>query len=263
MIHLKKIKIIETSEGYGEEVLRKGFEFECGHVNLIVGDQGCGKSTLLRMISNNSKHLEITLADHVISNGITSYYFDTEKDNPRVKDPQMYTSLSGKDEGIGYVGALTSRFRSHGEIMENMILDPLKDAKDCVVILDEPESGLSIKNQFRFIAAVKAAVERGCQFFIATHCYPVIQDHDVVSLEHWAKMPGQRFIDMARGAVIVKEKKNWSRYLSRAEKQYKASEDSKVGSIITCPACGKAITKRTYQHKFCCTKCKERYWNNI
>ena len=111
MIHLKKIKIVETSEGYGEEVLKKGFEFECGHVNLVVGDQGCGKSTLLRMISKNSKHLEITLADHVITKEIMSYYFDTEKDNPRVKDPEMYTSLSGKDKGIGYVGALTSRFR--------------------------------------------------------------------------------------------------------------------------------------------------------
>ncbi len=62
---------------------------------------------------------------------------------------------------------------------------------------------------------------------------------------------------------LPKEKRNQSRYLSRAEKQYKAAEDSKVGYTITCPACGKAITKRTYQHKFCCTKCKERYWNNI
>ena len=199
MIHLKKIKIIETSEGYGEEVLKKGFEFECGHVNLLVGDQGCGKSTLLSMISKNSKHLEITLADHVIKDGIQSYYFDTEKDNPRVKDPQMYTSLAGKDEGIGYVGALASRFRSHGEIMENMIIGPLKDARDCVVILDEPESGLSVKNQFRFIAAVNAAVERGCQFFIATHCYPVIQAFDVVSLEHSKTMRGVDFIKKVKG----------------------------------------------------------------
>lgn len=210
MIHLKKIKIIETSEGYGEEVLKKDFEFECGHVNLLVGDQGCGKSTLLRMISKNSKHLKITLADHVIKDGIKSYYFDTEKNNPRVNDPELYTSLSGKDEGIGYVGALTSRFRSHGEIMENMIIGPLKDAGDCVVILDEPESGLSVKNQFRFIAAVKAAVERGCQFFIATHCYPVIQAFDVVSLEHWKTMKGEDFIKLAKEKRYAREEKDSS-----------------------------------------------------
>ena len=60
-----------------------------------------------------------------------------------------------------------------------------------------------------------------------------------------------------------KEKKNRSRYLSRAEKLHKAAAGSPVGSVITCPACGETIIKKTYQHKFCCTKCKERYWNNI
>lgn len=60
-----------------------------------------------------------------------------------------------------------------------------------------------------------------------------------------------------------KEKKNRSRYLSRAKKLHKAAADSAVGSVITCPACGDTFIKKTYQHKFCCTECRERYWNNI
>jgi len=194
MIHIQKLRIVAIDLDSGAKVLKKDFEFDCSHINLLVGDQGCGKSTLLRMLQKNSKGLQLTLADHVLKCGVSSYYFDSEKDNPRVKDPEMYTTPSGEDIGIGVGGAIGSRFRSHGEIMQSMILTPISKAKDCVVILDEPESGLSITNQFKLIKVINAAVKRGCQFFIATHCYPLIEANNVVSLEHWDVMTGGEFI---------------------------------------------------------------------
>lgn len=193
MIHLEKVEITGHGET-GTDVLKKGFQFECESVNLLVGDQGCGKSTLLRMLSKNSKNLKLSLAEHVVKQGVESFYFDSEKDNPRVRDPQLYTTPSGRDSGIGFKDALISRFSSHGEVMVPMVLGPMKTAENCVILLDEPESGLSITNQFRLVTEIDKAVKRGCQFFIATHCYPLIQANNVVSLEHWKKMSGEEFI---------------------------------------------------------------------
>ena len=35
-----------------------------------------------------------------------------------------------------------------------------------------------------------------------------------------------------------------------------------MGETITCPICGEQFEKKTYQQAFCCTKCKDAYWNN-
>lgn len=44
---------------------------------------------------------------------------------------------------------------------------------------------------------------------------------------------------------------------------YYANREAKVGSTIICPygKCRKKFTKRSYQHAFCCTKHKDRFWN--
>lgn len=211
MIHVKNVKILSTAGEQGAaKVLKKGFSFECSLVNLLVGDQGCGKSTLLRMLQKNSKDLKLDLAEHVIRDSVQSYYFDSEKDNPRMKNSELYITPSGQDIGIGVGGAIASRFKSHGEIMQWLVVNPLTTAENCVVLLDEPESGLSITNQFRLIKEISAAVERGCQFFIATHCYPLIEAYDVVSLEHWKKMKGEDFIKLAREKRYDRQEKDSS-----------------------------------------------------
>ena len=128
----------------GSDVLKLGFEIECSDVNIFVGDQGTGKSTMLKMLQENDKDLKLHIP---IKGEVSSYYFDSEHDNPRTKDPQLYTKPSGGDIGIGFGRAMASRFMSHGEILEQFIIGPLKKAKDCVIILDEPETALSIKNQ--------------------------------------------------------------------------------------------------------------------
>lgn len=194
MIYIKNIEIIDNTYP-GSDVLKKNFKIDCKDVNLLVGDQGCGKSTLLNLIQKNHSDIKIDLTEYVIKHGIKSFFFDSEKDNPRIKDPQLYTNPNGTDVGIGYGSALASRFKSHGEILEKFIINPILKAKNCVIILDEPESGLSITNQLKLIDSIKIAVKNKCQFFIATHCYPLIKSFDVISLEHNEIMKGTEFIN--------------------------------------------------------------------
>ena len=44
---------------------------------------------------------------------------------------------------------------------------------------------------------------------------------------------------------------------------YDASKSAKVGMTITCPTCERRVQKRSYQQAFCCTRCKDRYWNTV
>ena len=198
MIYLEKIKIVGNSYP-GSQVLKQGFEIICGDVNIFVGNQGCGKSTILNLIQKSHEDVEITLSKALINNmtgkGVDSFFFDSEKDNPRMKDPELFTKANGENIGIGYGSALASRFKSHGEILESFVITPILKAGNCVIILDEPESGLSITNQFKMISAIKTAVDNNCQFFIASHCYPLIESFDVISLEHNSQMKGIEFIN--------------------------------------------------------------------
>lgn len=197
MIYLESLKLVKQSFP-GTHVLPLNVDFNFSEVNLFVGNQGCGKSTMLRLIQKNSSDIQINLTKECLRNGVDTFYFDSENDNPRTKDPQLFTNASGQSIGYGYGNALVSRFRSHGEILEHFIITPILKAKNCVIILDEPESGLSITNQFKLINAINGAVERGCQFFIATHCYPLIQSFNVISLEHGKNMSGVEFINIIK-----------------------------------------------------------------
>ena len=44
--------------------------------------------------------------------------------------------------------------------------------------------------------------------------------------------------------------------------QYESNKGAKVGMEIVCPICRNHFIKKTYQQAFCCTKCKDTYWNN-
>ena len=49
---------------------------------------------------------------------------------------------------------------------------------------------------------------------------------------------------------------------SKRQLQYESNKASKVGETIICPICGKEFVKKSYQQAFCCTQCKDTYWNN-
>lgn len=36
-----------------------------------------------------------------------------------------------------------------------------------------------------------------------------------------------------------------------------------MGKKIKCKNCGKTFEKKTYQQKFCCPRCKQKYWDRV
>ena len=48
---------------------------------------------------------------------------------------------------------------------------------------------------------------------------------------------------------------------SKRKMQYETNKGAKVGEEIICPICGTKFIKRQYAQAFCCSKCKETYWN--
>jgi len=90
-------------------------------VTLLVGDQGAGKSTLLGLM-RNSDHKTLSIQLSGDTNGVKIFFFDSENDNPRVKDPQLFTTPGGQDVGIGFAGALSSKFNSHGEVLQRFVI---------------------------------------------------------------------------------------------------------------------------------------------
>lgn len=190
MIYIENIKVIKDFFGN----LTKGFNFDCKDLNLIVGDQGCGKSTLLHLLQTNGlqhnvQYLAFKLNPTLSENSVKSIYFDSEKENPRIKDIRMVAG-----DMIGYT--LASYFGSHGEALVNVNVHNIAKMKDTIIFLDEPESALSVRNQLALVKALNQAVKQNCQVFIATHCYPLIfATSEVFSLEHKKWMTSSEFLE--------------------------------------------------------------------
>ena len=51
--------------------------------------------------------------------------------------------------------------------------------------------------------------------------------------------------------------------IDRMKKRYMKAMNASIGDNIECPGCGERNEKQTYQHKFCDSTCKDRYWNTV
>lgn len=49
--------------------------------------------------------------------------------------------------------------------------------------------------------------------------------------------------------------------MTKRKEQYAENKAAKVGETITCPICGMGFTKRQYSQAFCCSECKDAFWN--
>lgn len=180
------------------------FEIVPEQLTLLVGDQGSGKSSLLELLNQYDRNraiIDIELTEEAEKNGVQTFYFDTEKNNPRVVDPMKYTNIDGTNRGIGLGGALQTRYQSHGEVLQYFTVEPLARAKDCVVFIDEPEVGLSLRNQYKLVRSIRTALDNNCQLFVSTHCLPVISAFDnVYSMEHRRWMSSNDFVILSRTA---------------------------------------------------------------
>lgn len=177
----KKIKLNRGDRGWkrgGENVsnytyiplFKKGLNIEFKRdVNLIVGDNGTGKTQLFKIIKdklNNKVHkfpidchidfdkdTEILIFDLV--NGLIK---DIIKPNPLGNSKQFNEDSLFK---LNYVD------KSHGENVK-AILDFAQEFKSKTIMLDEPESGLSIKSQIELIGKIKELSKHN-QLFVITH----------------------------------------------------------------------------------------------
>lgn len=51
------------------------------------------------------------------------------------------------------------------------------------------------------------------------------------------------------------------RKISKRKERYNTNKASKIGDECVCPICSAKFTKKHYAQAFCCTKCKDAYWN--
>ena len=176
MLYIEQIKIKETYL-----TLQKDRVIELKPLTVIVGEQGCGKSTLLRLLNKNSDKIEVKLCDYLKNDYVDTYYFDTETMNPRISDIDNYTTPDGRSKGIGIGAALQSHFQSHGEVLREFTVNRINDAKNCILFLDEPESALSLKNQFLLSKRlIDTTTNNKTQIILATHCLPIISSVEEV-----------------------------------------------------------------------------------
>lgn len=165
------------------------FEFRPG-VNLMVGDQGCGKSSLIKaMQAAGLKDPDMVIKDvaekvKLDCEQCAIYMFDFEKDNPRT------LSYFGKCASF-QVGAM---FSSHGEC-NLALINALEAAANCLVMMDEPDTALSIRSCGLLVKRFRELEERSSQVIAAVHSLAVIQQFDeVLSIEHGRWMPSAEFV---------------------------------------------------------------------
>jgi predicted ATPase len=165
------------------------FEFRPG-VNLMVGDQGCGKSSLFQAMRAAGTEDKIgggkDLREKVTlkCSQCRMYSYDFEKDNVRTK------SYFGKN----IMFQAGSMFASHGEC-NLALLNALETAADCLVLMDEPDTALSIRSCNVLAQRFRAVADRNSQVIAAVHSLAVIQQfNEVLSIEHGRWMPSAEFV---------------------------------------------------------------------
>jgi predicted ATPase len=90
-------------------------------------------------------------------------------------------------------------FSSHGESVK-AILKGLDACTSGIVMLDEPDSSLSIRSCMKLVNRFKALEQRGVQVIAAVHNPVVIEAFECVfSLEHQLWMTGAEFISTHKG----------------------------------------------------------------
>jgi energy-coupling factor transporter ATP-binding protein EcfA2 len=159
------------------------------NINVLVGDQGSGKSSLLKLINESSierhylyeQKVEIILIDELVSSVV--YYFDSEHMNSRVKSKIK----SGAD-----MAAIMS---SHGQV-QNSILTKIKNIQNSIILIDEPETSLSIKSTINLIKLLDN-LSKNNQIIISTH-HPLIISHFnvVLSVEHKKWLSSEDFFNL-------------------------------------------------------------------
>lgn len=197
------IKKITFNEDYICFLKKQNFTFN--PITLLVGDQGCGKSTLLRILKDvaerggDYKSFTSEFDDSIQEK---TFLFDCEKDNPR-------TSRPNPDSSNSMLFAATSQFRSHGEVLLPL-MKTLSDCENTIIMLDEPETSLSIRSLYLMVEIFKGCLSRNNQIFLATH-NPVFMEafsDSILSLEHNKYLTYRKFLNSQKSSSNFKDKRD-------------------------------------------------------
>lgn len=165
-------------------VIKKNFELNFDDITVIVGDNGCGKSTLL----NYLKAFQVNEITKIWSNKTDIELFKDYLDNTERKLSfgdrlPEYHIHGGQIHKVALVESLRkSKITLNGEDVyklfnmqsasngENTLdfIESIKSIKDSLIILDEPETSLSIKSQIR-VAKMLKDISINNQLIIVTH----------------------------------------------------------------------------------------------
>lgn len=183
---LTKVSITEPVRGYAAglpvvDKLRRT-PLELDQVTIFTGDNGSGKSTLIEAIAvaaganpaGGSRHARFAAADHsALHESLTL----TRRENPRdvyflrgetFLDLGEYHHQLDKDTPFGPRDPLADiPHKSHGQGI--MHLARTRFGPDTLIILDEPEDGLSVFSQLELLGLLTVLARRGAQILMATH----------------------------------------------------------------------------------------------
>ena len=175
-----RVRIDAPVEGYARDLpvvhsLQRS-PLELGQVTLLTGDNGSGKSTLVEAIAvamgvnaaGGSRHARFTAADHsALHRSLTLI----RRENPRdvyFLRGETYLDLAEYHESLGPADPLVGLTRrSHGQGIMDLVRT--RFGSDSLILLDEPEDGLSIFSQLELLGLLTVLARRGAQVVVATH----------------------------------------------------------------------------------------------
>jgi len=156
----KKERFVKRTREY-KKLFKKGQEITLKNgINVLVGDNGCGKSQLLKVMKDNNLFPQNTI------------FVDMEKSNPKISRPNPKNGFLHGYTPEEIITQFMWSSESHGETREGVLMSVLTLDFD-FLILDEPEQGLSLKNQKKYFHKLK---NLGKDVIIVTHSKVFVEE---------------------------------------------------------------------------------------